>query len=375
MRKTVVISLIGALLMSGCATTRSKLKVRPVSAQSGAKTDRQNVDFETFKKRADALYKKGEYSKAFAKYQVLYLGLPKDHELRNAVTLSLADSAIGLGAQKPALMAEAARIYQKLARAYKGKTEQPCKIRAGLYLTKQFGDIQTLVQACPNDARIWNAYGQSLDKKQEWLLALDAYMEALKVSYKTGANRAAVLNNMGMSLLMQGRHAEALKKFDEAIDLRPSARIYKNNQRLAYMITGQTKAALSGLKDDQMADIYNDAGYIAAKSGRKDAARRLYQKAIDISPVYFQKAVLNLQALNTQSTIKPSPNRVQNPEPKVRPEPKAIKEKTRLAHIPVPSLKPRIYKKAPALQTPVLDVQTARVTPVTVNPNQLAQNP
>ena len=351
-------------VLIGCATSRSALKVSPVHAQQ----DSQKLDVTKQKQKADDLYKSGAYREAFNIYQVLLLRLPKDHELRDPVYVATADSALLIGGGGGKYKAEAARIYKKLAQRRQDGALS-CQIRAGLYLSTAKGDPATIAKDCPDDARIWNAYGRTLDQKRDWIAALDAYMQALSITYKKGGNRAAVLNNMGMSLLMQGRRKEALDKFSQAIDLKPSAKIYKNNQRLALMLMGKTEQALDGVTDTRMAVLYNDAGFIAANSGDRAKAKSFYERAIEISPVYFEKAVANLAALEAMPALAP----FATPGP-----PKTLPKTYNMAHakaVPVPSLKPVINRRVPNLDIPVVEVQTAQITPVTVGTDQLAQNP
>ena len=64
------------------------------------------------------------------------------------------------------------------------------------------------------DPRLWNAKGLIHDGREEWLLALDAYVNALK----TGEAHSGIINNMGMSLIKQGRFDEAQLKFEQALE-------------------------------------------------------------------------------------------------------------------------------------------------------------
>ena len=151
------------------------------------------------------------------------------------------------------------------------------------------------------DPRLWSAKGQLLDRYELWLDAQDAYVKALK----TGKVNSGTINNMGMSLLRQGRYAEARLKFEQAMELREDARLYDNNRRMTLFLEGQLIEGLEALPDDRASSLLNDAGFIAMNQGDFDRAQTLFEKALDISPSYHVKASENLKKLaelTTQST-------------------------------------------------------------------------
>jgi len=154
---------------------------------------------------------------------------------------------------------------------------------------------------------LWHALGRSYDQNNAWIDALDAYVNALSTAKENGQSTAAVINNMGMSLLMQGRKKEALVKFKQAAKASPDMPVYDNNLRLAATLSGKTTQALKGLSDTKIAQIYNDAGVIAQAQGEHGNATKFYKKAIEKSPVYFKRAEENLTALATQNTVKAMP--------------------------------------------------------------------
>jgi len=95
-----------------------------------------------------------------------------------------------------------------------------------------------------SDTRLWLALGRFYDSQDRSLEAQSTYVQALKF----GADHAVIVNSLGRA-----------------------------------------------------AQIYNDAGFIAAKAGKTDVARSLYREALRISPVYFPPAQANLDALKTAS--------------------------------------------------------------------------
>jgi len=87
---------------------------------------------------------------------------------------------------------------------------------------------------------------------------------------------------------------------DRSIEAR-STFVFDNNRRLTLALQGDFSGAVSGISENRAARIYNDAGFIAAGAGKMDVARALYNKALQISPVYFAPAQANLDALKTAS--------------------------------------------------------------------------
>ncbi|HHI89226.1 MAG TPA: tetratricopeptide repeat protein, partial [Hellea balneolensis] len=148
-----------------------------------------------------------------------------------------------------------------------------------------------------DDVRLWNALGHISDAQNKWMQSLDAYVQALTIAKKNGNNTAPAINNIGMSLLMQGRYKEAILKFEHAAEIDSDKQLYDNNKRLALILSGQLDKAVEGLSKTRQAQIYNDAGVLAVRLGKYEHAEHLYQKALEISPVWFALAEANLEDL------------------------------------------------------------------------------
>ena len=179
--------------------------------------------------------------------------------------------------------------------------EFQAKVRAGLTLaviwSGETEDPLSLVNIAlrdnPDDHRLWGAKGRLLDKYELWIDAQDAYVQALK----TGKILSGTINNMGMSLLRQGRYAEAQEKFQQALELRPETRLYDNNRRMALFLQNKFLSALQDLPDDRASTLLNDAGFIAMGQAKHELAENLFEKAIETSPSYYVQAVENLEKL------------------------------------------------------------------------------
>lgn len=180
-------------------------------------------------------------------------------------------------------------------------SDRQAEILAGLVLSEILSGkavdaevrLNDALELTHSDPRLWSALGRFYDGQGRWLAAQDCYLRALS----TGRAQSSVVNNLGMSLLLQGRVDEALEKFDHALSLRPGTALYDNNRRMALVMQTKYQQAVAGLKDVRAAQIFNDAGFMAAKRGDTRIAKELFEAALRISPVYHAKAAANLEAL------------------------------------------------------------------------------
>jgi len=177
---------------------------------------------------------------------------------------------------KPALLAA-----QVLAEISAGKSDDP-ELR-----------LNKALEYSPSDFRLWNALGRFHDKAGNTIRAQEYYLQALA----TGGSKSGVINNLGMSLLMQGERKSALDKFEQAIAIEPENPLFDNNRRLSLALNEDYSAATEGLSDARAADILNDAGYIAKSRNDNSEAATLFQAAIARSSVHHARAHANLQSL------------------------------------------------------------------------------
>ena len=282
----LIASLTAAL--SACAsapaaidTAAPHIAVRPVKAQGLSDEARTAL----LQKAQSALARK-DCRAAHDPLQALVWDNSEDDALR----IELADCALSLGKVKQARV-----HYAKLSgpRALAGQSLSA--VALGTADDPELMLNQALEQNI-DDSRLWNALGHVYDKSGRYLDAQDSYIRALSA----GAQPDVMISNMGMSLLLQGRYSEARDKFMQALDINPDSRTYDVNRRLSLALMGDYGAAIRFAHPDDAALIYNDAGYIAMKHGKSAIAQALFEKALDISPVYFAKAEQNLQALRNE---------------------------------------------------------------------------
>jgi len=306
--------------MGACATTKPALdgqepvldvQVRPVLKTTGS-VELQDFNAATALADAQKLQRASDYIASYDAYHILLVRLktaterPEDEsKIRADALLGLADSALSLSWRGEIYEARARTLYTGISEADDSSEDYKRNAENGLLLL----DLSSLKQDeaetrlrlaledSADDPRLWNALGKLQDDNTNWLGALDAYVEALAAAKEKDVSTAAVVNNMGMSLLMQGRKKEALSKFKQAHKANPDMPVYDNNLRLAQTLSGKTNTAVKGLTETRAAQIYNDAGVIAQAQGKPKKARRFYKKAIEKSPIYFEVAEKNLAGL------------------------------------------------------------------------------
>lgn len=298
-KKVSLLLFIGSII-SACAT--NKVSVTPVSIEAVEHIKSDPFDPEAIFSEAEQNFSTEDYQGALEHYAQVYAYDPTQIK----ALFGQAQSHLALGDYN-----KAARLYWDhdwtgLDPALDEKIKIG-KILSGIYSERYETPVKAIndgMMLSPNDARLWNAKGQYHDRRGEWMEALAAYLEAMK----TGDWRAGTVNNMGMSLLLQGRLLEAQSKFKQALELKPESRVYDNNLRMVYILDGDINTALKDLEEGRAADILNDAGYVAMKRDRTRLANRLFEKALEISPIFHAKAQENLEAIRKlESATGPKP--------------------------------------------------------------------
>jgi tetratricopeptide (TPR) repeat protein len=312
--KTVLILtafLLAGTCLGGCATTKPAFKdtIRAVE-----KVEDSGLDTKELRVQAQDFFTQSHFQEAANAYQVLLLKLPKNDPDRTALLFEYAQSALALSAQDDRYIAETELAYERLIAQDDVTPEMKNHILSGQALLALRGGypdkteklLLAAIRANPDDVRLRNGLGQFYDQSSDWISALDVYVGALTVAHDVGHDTAAILNNIGVSLMMQGRTKEALVKFNTVVQENPNTEVYANNRRMAFLLLGRTREAFQTLDDISSARLYNDAGYIAASRGEMGKARGFYKKAISTSPVYFKTAEQNLTKLDDEERSRKS---------------------------------------------------------------------
>ena len=243
---------------------------------------------------ANAFFKNGQYEESYREYSTVFLHDPDNVD----VLFGLAESALYLG--KGSI---AEKAFVRLAK-YKLTSEQSSAQFSGLVLAEIASGtsenpearLKLALKISPENAKLWNALGQEFDAQARWSEAWDAYQHASE----NGGSQAGFHNNLGMSFLAQKKYKGAASHFSHAARLAPHQKQFENNRRFALLMTGDYQAALENVREDQAAILLSDAGYIAMQREEFTLARALLEKAIEVSPRYNERAMLNLKKLEVR---------------------------------------------------------------------------
>jgi Flp pilus assembly protein TadD len=152
--------------------------------------------------------------------------------------------------------------------------------------------LQTATQHDKTLWRAWNALGREYDLRRQWPKAQAAYAAALAAP---GVNMAIVLNNRGYSHLLQKELSAASADFVAALDKDPALSAARTNLRIVLALQGSyTRASSTGVGDDRAA-VLNNVGLTAAMRGNYGQAEKLLTEAMSARGQYYARAAENLQ--------------------------------------------------------------------------------
>lgn len=285
-----------AIILSACA---SGVKVTPVNIEPVQQIKADPFDPDEVFETAQSQFEEENYTDALYSFSQI---MAYDRQRLDA-RLGAGETLLALGRFE-----KAARIFWHEGSGWEqSEFAIPASIGktlSGIY-TDRIENVETAINDAmvlsSEDARLWNAKGQWHDRRGEWIDALTCYVTAMD----QGKWRSGTINNIGMSLLLQGRYREAKAKFTQAHDMSQQTEVYDNNLRMAHILTNDLSAALADISERRAADILNDAGYVAQKRGQDSLAKLLFEKALDISPVFHPNAQANLNRLLSDDETAP----------------------------------------------------------------------
>jgi Flp pilus assembly protein TadD len=268
------------LVAAGCSATGSDVKqvTTPTPAVSGeALLTAAEADIEA--RRFQLAYQR------LARLDPAMLATPR-------AQLASGEVLLGLGESKQALaqfqVVQSDEAYR--ARAYQG-------MALSLMALDDFSAAKTqldqAVAADPDLWRSWMALGRVYDGNKNWAEAESAYAKALATQPKS----PIVVNNIGMSLMMQHRYPEAAEAFKRALAADPTMEMTRTNLRIALAWQGQYDEALVGTRAAGRADALNNVGYVAMLRGDSQTAQKYFSQALELSPTYHERAARNLETL------------------------------------------------------------------------------
>lgn len=153
--------------------------------------------------------------------------------------------------------------------------------------------LQRAVAACAGRWRAWNALGVAYDDARSWTLSAAAYERAFQLTDKP----VQLLNNYGLSLMAQGRAAEAAAIFDKARDMAPDDGKVIGNRDAAYVMAGRDIERGPTDNADAWARRLSDAGQVALRIGDVAKAQAYLSRAVTESERFLPEAAAALATI------------------------------------------------------------------------------
>lgn len=162
---------------------------------------------------------------------------------------------------------------------------------------RAIASLQRATERCAVDWQAWNALGVAFDATGQWEASASAYAHALVLR----PSNAALLNNIGLSMIRQHRFALAAGYLQAAVHLAPGDTRIVDNLDVARASIGQPLVRNPDTEDAaRWAERLANAGRAAMLAGRPADARALLAQAIATSPTYQASAVSSLTQLNAR---------------------------------------------------------------------------
>lgn len=134
--------------------------------------------------------------------------------------------------------------------------------------------------------------GQADQAREQFLAAL-ALPQA---QFQAGAGREELLNNLGLAQVLAGDTEAALRTFSQALREARDPERSANNLGLLLVRLGRHAEALSAFRaGGNDARALNNLGYALYLQGEAPQAQALFEKALDLSPAYYETAGENLK--------------------------------------------------------------------------------
>ena len=193
----------------------------------------------------------------------------------------------------------AVRVFELTARYASGRDQARVSQGLGLIALQQDqlgvarGHLQASVDGDPSLWRAWIGLGRLHARAGERNSARVAYAQAEASAPDLGT----VMNDIGMSYLLERQPEDAVRYFERALVVDPGLEVARGNLRIARAVGGDYEMAISGAPMDELADTLNNVGYIAVVNGDFEVADRLLRRALELSPTYHEAAAANLNLL------------------------------------------------------------------------------
>lgn len=192
---------------------------------------------------------------------------------------------------------EAGRVYGELADL--GEATPEDRLDQAMVLVKlgrwdEVERIDASLGNAPDTARRYVLKGLVADRRSDWSAADAAYGQAEKLSLAP----APVLNNWGVSHQVRGDLPGAELLFEQALTYDSRLFNAKNNLAITRAMQGIYSLPLVPMTDAEKAMMLNNMGMIALDRGQIGLARGLLAEAVETHPQYYQAAASRLAAID-----------------------------------------------------------------------------
>ena len=156
-------------------------------------------------------------------------------------------------------------------------------------LDKALEMVQMLLQQFPDSARIYNFQGAINASLENFDLAIQSYLEALRIK----PDYAQAYNNIGVSLRTCGQLEPAIQSYKQALMIKPAYAQALNNLGIALQENGELEEAERNFKkaleiEPYYAEAYYNLGLALQDKNNLEAAKFNYLKALEIEPSYAE---------------------------------------------------------------------------------------
>lgn len=269
-----------AVSMAGCASSGTMQK--PAAANEVQPTAAQELA------AGDDAARRGEFERALVHYLRAV-----EIEPTAAAWLRVGAASTQLGHSERALTAylQVIDLDPTQAEAHEGAGLEYMALKDFAAAQDQF---EQAVQLDPKRWRSHNGLGVIADEADDHESAIAHFETALELN----PNSAVLLNNLGFSEYLSDDLDDAARDLYSATEADPTYKRAWSNLALVYAHRGWYADAVRTLsKATDEAKAYNDIGYLAYQRGDLDDAEMLLTEAMRKSPVYFETAHRNLEAV------------------------------------------------------------------------------
>ncbi len=355
MRLAATLIGIFALVISSCSLQPHSAVENAAELEKLKGPEPGSID-KTLNTQAEQAVSLGDFKRAAQMYKQLSDKNPNNSEY----SIALADSLRRSGDNEDGLKIINAVVKKD------GKNATALEVK-GLILMNigEFSEAsKTFDQVMSIDGKRWrtlNAIGIMFAVKKMDAQAISYYNEALKAS----PDNPSILNNLALALAMDKQYDASIECFTHARHFLPSTspeiKRIDLNLALVYAIAGRLDdAEQTAAPHLSKAALYNNMGFYAYLSKNKELAKSYLNMALTQSPVYYERAWKNLNAVTEDNSSEANSGEHHDIAPaNITGDKELFKENENTTSLPVPALPIEVTAPTPESK-PVADAPAVK---------------